>query len=116
MSAVVVPGAWIAIALSGVGQTSGQDWDVPWQIWPLLVLATLGPLVLTNVLWFRSIHRIGANRATLAANLQPFVAALLAVLLLSESITVLQIAGGALIALGLVVVRRRRPAPAPQAT
>ena len=50
----------------------------------LLVFATLGPLVVTNVLWFRSIHRIGANRATLAANLQPFVAAVLAVILLSE--------------------------------
>ena len=50
----------------------------------LLVLATLGPLVLTNILWFRSIHRIGPARATLAANLQPFVAAVLAVILLSE--------------------------------
>jgi drug/metabolite transporter (DMT)-like permease len=109
MSAIVVPGAWIAIAVSGVGQTSDQDWSVPWEIWSLLVLATLGPLVLTNVLWFRSIHRIGANRATLAANLQPFVAALLAVVLLSESITALQILGGALIALGLVAVRRRAP-------
>jgi drug/metabolite transporter (DMT)-like permease len=114
MSAVVVPGAWVLLALSGLGQTSSQDWDVPWQIWPLLVLATLGPLVLTNVLWFKSIHRIGANRATLAANLQPFVAAVLAVLLLSESITPLQVLGGILIALGLVVVRRRAPAARPR--
>ena len=113
MSAVVVPGAWIAIALTGMRQTSEQEWDVPWQIWPLLVLATLGPLVLTNVLWFRAIHRIGANRATLAANLQPFVAALLAVVLLSEAITPLQILGGVLIALGLVVVRRRAHAADP---
>jgi drug/metabolite transporter (DMT)-like permease len=113
MSAVVVPGAWVGIALTGLAQTSDQNWDVDWKIWPLLVLATLGPLVLTNVLWFRSIHRIGANRATLAANLQPFVAAVLAVVLLSESITVLQVLGGALIALGILVVRRRAPA-APQ--
>ena len=69
--------------------------------------------MLTNVLWFRSIHKIGANRATLAANLQPFVAAVLAVVLLSESIAPLQLVGGVLIALGLVVVRRR-PAAAPQ--
>ncbi len=64
----------------------------------LLVFATLGPLVLTNVLWFRSLHRIGANRATLAANLQPFVAAVLAVILLSEPLSALQVAGGVLIA------------------
>jgi len=114
MSAVVVPATWLLLATSGVQQTSTQDWHVGWQVWPLLLLATIGPLVLTNVLWFRSIHRIGANRATLAANLQPFVAAVLAVALLSESIGALQVLGGVLIALGLVVVRRR-PQPAPQA-
>ena len=113
MSAVVIPATWLALALSGLGQTGAQNWDVNWEIWPLLVFATLGPLVLTNVLWFRSIHKIGANRATLAANLQPFVAAVLAVVLLSESIAPLQLVGGMLIALGLVVVRRR-PATAPQ--
>src|SRR6266508_3277365 len=62
MSAVVLPGAWIAIALCGLGQTPDQDWSLGWEIWPLMAFATLGPLVVTNVLWFRSIHRIGANR------------------------------------------------------
>lgn len=109
MSAIVIPGAWIAIALSGLTQTPDQEWDLGWEIWPLMVFATIGPLVLTNVLWFRSIHRIGANRATLAANLQPFVAAVLAVILLSEPLSWLQIAGGALIAFGILAVRRRAP-------
>jgi len=114
MSAIVLPVTWLALALSGIGQTRNQDWHLSWEISPLLLFAVVGPLVLTNVLWFRSIHRIGANRATLAANLEPFVAALLAVILLSESISPLQILGGVLIALGLVAVRRR-PQPAPQA-
>jgi drug/metabolite transporter (DMT)-like permease len=109
MSAIVIPGAWAAIALSGLAQTSEQDWDLGSEIWLLMVFATIGPLVLTNVLWFRSIHRIGANKATLAANLQPFVAAVLAVILLSEPLSWLQIAGGVLIALGILVVRRRAP-------
>jgi drug/metabolite transporter (DMT)-like permease len=111
MSAIVLPGTWLAITLTGLRQTGDQEWAFGWEIWPLLVLATLGPLVLTNILWFRSIHRIGANRATLAANLQPFVAALLAVILLSEPLGLLQVAGGVLIALGILVVRRRAPAP-----
>jgi drug/metabolite transporter (DMT)-like permease len=114
MSACVIPPAWLALVLTGLPQTADQEWDLGWEIWVLLVFATLGPLVLTNVLWFRSIHRIGANRATLAANLQPFVAAVLAVILLSEPLSWLQIAGGALIALGILVVRRR--AEPPQAT
>jgi drug/metabolite transporter (DMT)-like permease len=111
MSAWVIPAAWVGIVLTGIPQTSEQNWDLGPEIWALLVLATIGPLVVTNVLWFRSIHRIGANRATLAANLQPFVAAVLAVILLSEPLGWLQIAGGALIALGILVVRRRPEAP-----
>ena len=109
MSAIVIPGAWIAIALSGLTQTADQEWDLGWEIGVLMVFATIGPLVLTNILWFRSVHRIGANRATLAANLQPFVAAVLAVVLLSEPLSWLQIAGGVLIGLGILVVRRRAP-------
>ena len=111
MSAIVVPGAWVLIALTGIGQTSSQSWDLGWQVWVLMVFAIVGPLVVTNVLWFRSIHRIGANRATLAANLQPFVAAVLAVILLSEPLSALQIAGGVLIACGILIVRRRTVAP-----
>jgi drug/metabolite transporter (DMT)-like permease len=112
VSAVVIPGTWVALALSGLTQTPEQEWDLGWEIWALMVFATIGPLVLTNVLWFRSIHRIGANKATLAANLQPFVAAVLAVILLSEPLSLLQIAGGALIAVGILAVRRRAPVAA----
>jgi drug/metabolite transporter (DMT)-like permease len=114
VSAIVIPCAWVLIALVGLPTTTEQDWDVGWEIWVLLVLATVGPLVVTNILWFRVLHRIGPARATLAANLQPFVAAVLAVILLSETLGVVQIAGGALIAVGIVVARRRA-APA-QAT
>jgi drug/metabolite transporter (DMT)-like permease len=109
ISALVIPGAWVLVLLTGFAQTREQDWGLGWTIWALVVFATLGPLVLTNVLWFRSIHRIGPAKATLAANLQPFVAALLAVLLLSESLGALQILGGILIGVGILVVRRRAP-------
>jgi drug/metabolite transporter (DMT)-like permease len=111
ISAIVIPGAWVAIALTGIPQTRDQDWGLGWEVWVLLLFATVGPLVLTNVLWFRSLHRIGPNRATLAANLQPFVAAVLAVILLSEPLSWFQIAGGVLIAVGILAVRRRAPAP-----
>jgi drug/metabolite transporter (DMT)-like permease len=111
VSAVVVPLSWLLIAVSGIPQTSSQDWAVGWEVWLLLLFATLGPLVLTNVLWFRSLGRIGPARATLAVNLQPFVAAVLAVILLSEPLSVLQIAGGLLIGAGILFARRRTPAP-----
>ena len=114
VSAIVIPLTWALLALVGIRQTADQDWSVGWQVWTLLLLATVGPLVLTNVLWFRSIHKIGPAKATLAANLQPFVAAVLAVILLSEPLSWLQVVGGVLIGVGILFVRRR--APAPQAT
>src|SRR5439155_2309885 len=85
ISAVVLSIGWVGIALTGAGQTGAQDYGLGWRVWSLLAFATLGPLVLTNILFFRSLHRIGASRATLATNLQPFVAAVIAVILLSET-------------------------------
>jgi hypothetical protein len=67
--------------------------------------------VLTNILWFHSLHLIGPARATLAANLQPFVAAVLAVILLSESLHALELVGAAVIGVG-VLMARRAPVPA----
>ena len=72
ISAVVLPLSWVGIALIGLPQTRSQDWSLGWEVWVLLVFATLGPLVVTNILWFHSLDRIGASRATLATNLQPF--------------------------------------------
>ena len=109
VSAVVIPCTWGLLAVSGLPQTRDQDWNLGWEIWTLLVFATIGPLVLTNILWFRSIARIGPARATLAANLQPFVAAVLAVILLGESLSLVQVLGGLLIAFGIALARRRSP-------
>jgi drug/metabolite transporter (DMT)-like permease len=109
ISVVALGVAWLGIALVGLPQTADQDLGVGWKVWALLVFATLGPLVLTTILWFRVIHRIGAARATLVANLQPFVAAVLALVLLSETLTLLQVVGGVLIAGGILTARRRQP-------
>jgi drug/metabolite transporter (DMT)-like permease len=115
ISAVVLSLGWIGIAISGAAQTSAQDYGLGWRVWILLLAATLGPLVLTNILYFRTLHRIGASRATLATNLQPFVAAVIAVILLSESITALQVVGGVCIAAGILAARRSPAVPAPAA-
>ena len=107
ISALVLSIGWLMIAATGARDTAGQDLGVGWQVWLLLVVATVGPLVITNVLWFRSLDRIGPAKATLAANLQPFVAAVFALVLLSESMTLLQVAGGVLIGAGIALARRR---------
>lgn len=111
VSAAIFPLTWTLVALSGLGETREQSWDLGWEVWSLVLFATLGPLVLTTIFWFRAISKIGPARATLAANLQPFVAAILAVVLLSEPLGAIQVAGGVLIAGGILIARRRRTVP-----
>ena len=79
-------------------------------MWPAFVAFTiLGPLVLTNLLWFTAIAQVGPSRASVFANLQPFLAAIVALLLLDERLTAVQIAGGLAIAAGIFLSRERRP-------
>jgi drug/metabolite transporter (DMT)-like permease len=115
VSAIVLGVTTLALAVAGSNQTATQELDLGWEVWSLFAFAVLGPLVVTTVLWFRTLDRIGAARATLAANLHPFVAAVFAVILLSETMTVVQVAGGFLIAAGIVLARGRRRPVAPGA-
>jgi drug/metabolite transporter (DMT)-like permease len=113
VSALVLGVTTLALAVAGSNQTATQELSLGWEVWSLFSFAVLGPLVVTTVLWYRTLDRIGAARATLAANIHPFVAALFAVILLSETMTLLQVAGGFLIAVGIALARaRRRPVAA----
>src|SRR5918911_4719136 len=113
ISAVVLVVGWIPLVATAAPQLGSQDWGaVGWLDWVCLGYALLGPLVLTNILWFNAIARVGPSRATLFANLQPFVAAIFALAILSERITLLQILGGVAIGVGIVLSREgRRPQP-----
>jgi drug/metabolite transporter (DMT)-like permease len=115
VSALVLALTTVALAVAGSRQTATQDLALGWEVWSLFAFAVLGPLVVTTVLWFRTLDRIGAARATLAANVHPFVAAVFAVILLSETMTPVQVAGGFLIAVGIFLARARRRPVAPGA-
>jgi drug/metabolite transporter (DMT)-like permease len=106
ISAFVLVAGWIGLAATAATQLGSQDWGaVPTLGWFGLAFAILGPLVLTNVLWFTAIDEVGPSRATLVSNLQPFVAAIFALAILSERITPLQILGGVAIGVGIVLSR-----------
>jgi drug/metabolite transporter (DMT)-like permease len=87
-------------------------------MWLSFGFAVVGPLFLTNILWFTAIDRVGASRASLFANLEPFFAVLFALLLLGESLRMLEIVGGILIFAGIALERfwkpKPRSVPAPQ--
>jgi drug/metabolite transporter (DMT)-like permease len=101
----------VLLLVAGAPQLASQDYgSLPSLVWVAYVFAVLGPLCLTNLLWFNSIEQVGPSRASLYANLQPFLGAIFALLILSESITALQVGGGLLIAAGIVLSRREQPA------
>jgi drug/metabolite transporter (DMT)-like permease len=86
----------------------------PWgTVTPLAWLAWLYGLVVawlvTTAVWFIAVRRIGASRVSLYGNIEPFLAALFAVLVLSERLDALEIAGGAVIAAGVVIGRQGGP-------
>lgn len=110
ISAVAGIAALVPLAATAGPQLARLDWsEISTLAWAALAYSTFVSFVLTNVLWFRAIHRVGANRASLYANLQPFIGAILAVLLLSETLSALQVAGGVVIGAGILLSRPRRP-------
>ena len=115
LSAVFLAVVTVPLALAGSQQLSTQRFDFPALVWLGFAFAVLGPLVTTNFLWFTAIDRVGPSRASLFANLQPFLAAIVALLVLSEHITALQVVGGMAIGGGIVLAPRRAPAPEPPA-
>ena len=109
LSAVFLAVVSVALLLLASPQLGDQSFDIGWLAWAGFAFAVIGPLVLTNVLWFTAIDRVGPARASVFANLQPFLAAIAALLLLDERLTAVQVVGGLAIAAGIVLSRERRP-------
>jgi drug/metabolite transporter (DMT)-like permease len=109
ISALVLALGWVPLALVSLPQTTGQEFSFGWGVWLAFGYAVIGPLFLTNILWFTAIDRVGPSRASLFANLQPFFAVVFALLILSEHLNRWEIAGGVAIAAGIVLERSRRP-------
>jgi drug/metabolite transporter (DMT)-like permease len=109
ISAFVLLAGWVPLAATGARQAADQSFDLTALVWVCLGYAILGPLVLTNILWFTAVHRVGPSHATLFTNIQPFVAAVFAVLILSERLTWVQVLGG--LAIGTAIVLARQPLP-----
>jgi drug/metabolite transporter (DMT)-like permease len=111
LSAVFLLAVTVALLAAGSQQIADQSFHFGALVWIGFAFAVLGPLVITNLLWFTAIDRVGPSRASLFANLQPFLAALVALALLSEPITTVQIVGGLAIAGGILLASRRGPVP-----
>jgi len=115
ISALVLAIGWVPLVLVSIPQLSTQQFSFGPEVWLGFAYAVVGPLFLTNILWFTAIDRVGPARAALVQNIQPFFAVVFALILLSESLSALELAGGVLIAAGIALERvwRRQPAAVP---
>jgi drug/metabolite transporter (DMT)-like permease len=113
ISAFMLLAGSVPLLLSAIGQIADENWsELGGLAWAAFVYSLFFSLVFTNIMWFTAIDRVGAARASLYANLQPFLGAMFALVVLSEEMGPLQFAGGLVIGAGILLARRAQP-PAP---
>jgi drug/metabolite transporter (DMT)-like permease len=115
ISAFMIVIGSIPLLISSLDQLAEQDWAaLSGLAWAAFIYSLFFSLVFTNIMWFTAIDRVGASRASLYVNLQPFLGAFFALVVLSEEMSALQFAGGFVIAAGILLARQARtPAPSP---
>jgi drug/metabolite transporter (DMT)-like permease len=77
----------------------------------LLVYAGVGAIALTNIMWYTGVARLGPSRTTVYMFLQPLFGVLAAVMILGESLSPLEVLGGATILAGILYGRTRQTEP-----
>lgn len=106
--------AVIAFPIVGMGATVTAFQDQ----WLLLLVLGLICTALPIALFMRLITRAGPTKASMVSYAAPGTAVFMAVLILGETLSFSQVAGGAVIILGVAVMTlapAARPAPAPEA-
>jgi drug/metabolite transporter (DMT)-like permease len=83
--------------------------------WAAVAYSTLFAVVVTNVLYFTAIHRLGSARASVFLYLESFGGVLFAAILLGERVTLVQIAGGLIVTAAVVASRGRQKPGGPPA-
>ena len=100
----------VPLLASAFEQLGRQDWSQLGALaWGAFVYSLFFSLVFTNIMWFTAIDRVGAARSALYANLQPFLGAFFALVVLSEHMGPVQVVGGVVIGAGILLARRGQP-------
>ena len=112
-SAVIFSGA--ALAFCVLAATSGQ-FALPDSGggWAVGVAIAVIPTMVAISLFMAGLPRVGANRAALLSTWEPVVTVILAAVVLGERLTLIQVSGGLLVLVAVVVVQAAhlwRPAP-----
>lgn len=101
----MIPGTTL-LALLSIPQLAGQNWSaVTPGAWAALAYSTTFAVVVAYVFWYTSVQRVGGARTAVYSNLTPVVASLISWLVMKENLTPVQIAGAAVVILGILLAR-----------
>ncbi len=78
---------------------------VSFYSWALLLASSVLAMVLTNVIWYNGVKKLGVSRTVYYSYLQPFFGVLAAALMLGEIFVLPQIVGGLLVVGSLLIYR-----------
>jgi drug/metabolite transporter (DMT)-like permease len=96
--------AFLVLAVSDGSFTYQMDL----RTWGVLAVLTIFSTVLPGVFFLMGLVRLGPVRTAIVSTVEPFLTALLGVLVLSQSLTVPTLLGGALIVAAVVLLQYRR--------
>lgn len=85
--------------------TDRMIWHLPGQGWLAIAGIAIFPTLFGILGFFAGMQHIGATNASIISTLEPLMTVLLSALLLGERMTLLQIAGGAVLLLGVVILQ-----------
>jgi drug/metabolite transporter (DMT)-like permease len=95
--------AALAVAPFALFETSHHVWwrSVSWEVWGGLIYTAAAGLVVAMALWGRSMYRLGSRQTMPYVYLEPVSAVVIAAIILGESLSVIQAAGGLLTLVGV---------------
>jgi drug/metabolite transporter (DMT)-like permease len=79
--------------------------ELSFQAWATLIFSALFVLVISYVIWYASVKRVGNSKTAIYGNFTPIFTVLFAYIFLSEKITFLQAVGGLIILMGVYLTR-----------
>ncbi|GIU17890.1 DMT family transporter [Shewanella glacialipiscicola] len=93
---------------------SGSSMAITTQSAPLVMYAAIAASLLAPWAWINGINRLGADSASVFFNLMPIVAAVLAAIILDETLAIYHYIGGSMVIMGVMLVQIKfKPKVAP---
>jgi len=82
-------------------------YSISFSVWIGVFFTGIFGLCIANIFWYQGIYYLGSTKTSVYANLPPVFGIIISYLFLKETLTFLQILGGLVIMLGVILVSRK---------